>query len=128
MDFSLSPRLEKLKAEILEFIEREVAPHEEEAVAQAHMVRKGVPDPALLVALRKKAKAKGLWNLFMPDDTYGVGLTNWEYATLCEIMGRSFVAPAVFNCSAPDTGNMEILAEYGTEAQKKRWLQPLLDG
>ena len=128
MDFSLSPRLEKLKAQLLEFIEREVDPHEEEVVAQAHMVRTGVPYPPLLVAIRKKAKAAGLWNLFMPDDVHGVGLTNWEYGVLCEIMGRSFIAPAVFNCAAPDTGNMEILAEYGTEAQRKRWLQPLLEG
>jgi acyl-CoA dehydrogenase len=128
MDFSLSPRLEKLKAELLDFVEREIAPVEDEALAQTHLVRKGVPYPPLLVALRRKARAAGLWNLFMPDDTHGAGLKNWEYAVLCEIMGRSAIAPAVFNCAAPDTGNMEILAEYGTEAQKKRWLKPLLEG
>ena len=78
--------------------------------------------------MRERARAEGLWNLFLPDDQYGPGLTNWEYGMLCELMGRSGVAPMVFNCSAPDTGNMEILAEHGTEEQKERWLQPLLDG
>jgi acyl-CoA dehydrogenase len=128
MDFTLSPRLEKLKAQLLEFTEREIDPVEDEALAQIHLVRKGVPYPPVLVELRRKAKAAGLWNLFMPDETYGVGLTNWEYGVLCEIMGRSGIAPAVFNCAAPDTGNMEILAEFGSETQRKRWLQPLLDG
>ena len=82
----------------------------------------------ILVELRERAKAEGLWNLFLPDDRFGPGLTNWEYGMLCELMGRSGVAPMVFNCSAPDTGNMEILAEHGTDAQQERWLQPLLDG
>ena len=82
----------------------------------------------ILVELRERAKAEGLWNLFLPDDRFGPGLTNWEYGMLCELMGRSGVAPMVFNCAAPDTGNMEILAEHGTEAQQERWLQPLLDG
>ncbi|MBA2505417.1 MAG: acyl-CoA dehydrogenase family protein, partial [Thermoleophilaceae bacterium] len=90
-------------------------------------VKPGVAYPEILVELREKAKSEGLWNLFLPDEELGAGLTNWEYGMLCEVMGRSLVTPMVFNCSAPDTGNMEILAEYGTEEHKERWLGPLLN-
>jgi acyl-CoA dehydrogenase len=89
----------------------------------------GVAYPEILVEIRRRARDEGLWNLFMPDEEHGAGLTNWEYGVLCEEMGRSpAIAPMAFNCSAPDTGNMEILAEHGTPEQKQRWLEPLLDG
>ena len=129
MDFAPSDRVAELLDRIREFMEEHVDPVEREAVdALDKEVRPGVPYPEILIDLRERARSEGLWNLFMPDDRYGPGLLNWEYGMLCEQMGRSGVAPMVFNCAAPDTGNMEILAEHGTDEQKERWLQPLLDG
>ena len=129
MDFAPSDRVTELSERIGAFLDEHVYPVEMETLqALDSEVGPGVPYPKILVEIRDKAKAEGLWNLFLPDDRFGPGLTNWEYGMLCELMGRNGVAPMVFNCAAPDTGNMEILAEHGPEEQKERWLQPLLDG
>ena len=130
MDFNPSPRVEELRERIRAFLDEHVYPVELEALrALDDEVRAGVPYPEILVDIRERARSEGLWNLFMPDERYGPGLLNWEYGLLCEEMGRSpAIAPMAFNCSAPDTGNSEILAEHGTDSQKERWLQPLLDG
>src|SRR5947209_6380695 len=128
MDFSPSPRVEELRGRIEAFIDEHVYPVELEALkALDQEVGPGVPYPRILVELRERAKAEGLWNLFLPGEE-GAGLTNWEYGMLCETMGRSLISPMVFNCSAPDTGNIEILVDHGTPEQKDRWLRPLLEG
>ena len=127
MDFAPSDRAADLRERIRAFIDEHVLPVEREAIGQLdEHVGPGVAYPALLVEMRARARSEGLWNLFLADDDRGAGLTNWEYGLLCEEMGRSPVAPMAFNCSAPDTGNMEILAEYGTPEQQDRWLEPLL--
>ena len=131
MDFTPTPQVESLLERIKEFNEEHVYPVEMEllrALDEEVTVETGRAYPEGLVELRERAKAEGLWNLFMPDERYGAGLTNWEYGMLCEEMGRSLVSPMVYNCSAPDTGNMEILAEHGTPEQVERWLKPLLEG
>jgi len=130
MDFSPSPQVESLRERILAFMDEHVYPNERAVIEGLdEEVAPGVPYPQVLVEIRERARSEGLWNLFLPDERHGPGLTNWEYGLLCEEMGRSPVAaPMAFNCSAPDTGNMEILAEHGTDEQKDRWLTPLLDG
>jgi acyl-CoA dehydrogenase len=130
MDFSPSPEVAELRERVLDFIDAEIYPQEREIMeALDEEVAPGVPYPANLTAVREKARGEGLWNLFMPDERFGPGLKNWEYGLLCEEMGRSpMAAPMAFNCSAPDTGNMEILAEHGTPEQRERWLEPLLEG
>jgi acyl-CoA dehydrogenase len=130
MDFSPSPEVAQLRERVLDFMDDEIYPQEREIMeALDEEVGPGVPYPQNLTELREKAKGEGLWNLFMPDERFGPGLTNWEYGLLCEEMGRSpMAAPMAFNCSAPDTGNMEILAEHGTPEQRERWLEPLLEG
>ena len=131
MDFTPTPQVESLLERIREFNEEHVYPIEMEllkALDEEVTVETPRAYPEGLVELRERAKADGLWNLFMPDERYGAGLTNWEYGMLCEEMGRSLISPMVYNCSAPDTGNMEILAEHGTPEQVERWLRPLLEG
>ena len=132
MDFNPSPQVESLRERVVAFIEEHVYPQELEATEALDAEIRVDSDavyPEVLVEMRERAKSEGLWNLFMPDERYGPGLTNWEYGLLCEEMGRSpIVAPMAFNCAAPDTGNSEILAEHGTDEQKEAWLAPLLDG
>jgi acyl-CoA dehydrogenase len=130
MDFNPSPEVESLRERIEAFMAEHVDPVEAEAIqAIDDEVKPGVAYPEILIEIRAKAKEQGLWNLFLPDEEYGAGLSNWEYGILCEQMGRSpIVAPMAFNCAAPDTGNMEILVDHGTPEQKARFLQPLLDG
>src|SRR6266496_149685 len=128
MDFEPSDKVKRLQAQVREFMEREIYP----AVAVFERQLNEQPSrwqiPPVMEELKAKARAAGLWNLFLPESEHGAGLTNLEYAPLCEIMGRSLLAPEVFNCSAPDTGNMEVLARYGTKEQQKQWLEPLLAG
>src|SRR3954468_3757880 len=131
MDFAHSDRTRKLQAALEAFLAAEVYPREGEFFAEvAENRKKGNPwvPTRVIETLKEKARAQKLWNLFLPESEYGAGLTNLEYAPLCEIMGRSFLAPEAFNCSAPDTGNMEVLVRYGTPEQRKRWLEPLLAG
>ncbi|HEV7615377.1 MAG TPA: acyl-CoA dehydrogenase family protein [Solirubrobacterales bacterium] len=130
MDFAPSSEVAALRERVLDFMDAEIYPVERELMeALDDEVGPGVPYPKSLVEVREKAKGEGLWNLFMPDERFGPGLSNWEYGLLCEEMGRSpVVAGMAFNCAAPDTGNMEILAEHGTNQQKEKWLEPLLEG
>jgi len=130
MDFNPSPEVAELRERVLDFIDEEIYPQERELMeALDAEVAPGVPYPQNLIAVREKARNDGLWNLFMPDERFGPGLKNWEYGLLCEEMGRSpMAAPMAFNCAAPDTGNMEILAEHGTPEQRERWLEPLMEG
>jgi acyl-CoA dehydrogenase len=127
MDFAYSQKVQDLKARVEAFMAEHIYPNEAAILAQIAEGDRWQP-PALLDELKARARAAGLWNLFLPESEYGAGLTNLEYAPLCEVMGRSPFAPEVFNCSAPDTGNMEVLVRYGTEAQRREWLVPLLAG
>ena len=123
-----SPRAAALKKKLLAFMDEHIYPNEKRFDAE---LKPGArfENPPILEALKAKARAAGLWNLFLPESELGAGLTNLEYAHLCEIMGRSaHFAPEVFNCSAPDTGNMEVLVRYGSKEHQERWLKPLLAG
>ena len=133
MDFAPSPKTQEYLARVQAFMREHIAPIEE----QYHRDNLAANPSAdwqtwrvlpVIEELKAKAKAAGLWNLFLPDSTYGAGLSTLEYAPIAEETGRSFLAPTVFNCNAPDTGNMEVLHYFGTDAQKQKWLQPLLAG
>jgi acyl-CoA dehydrogenase len=128
LNFDYSEEVQRLRAQLEAFMEGLVYPNERTYQEQLAAVENRWTVPPIMEELKKEAKGAGLWNLFLPDSEYGAGLTNLEYASLCEIMGRSPIAPEVFNCNAPDTGNMEVLVRYGTPEQKKRWLEPLLNG
>jgi acyl-CoA dehydrogenase len=131
MNFSHSDKVRELQQRVAAFMERFVYPAESRFEEEVAGNRRG-GDPWLatevIEELKREARAAKLWNLFLPDCEYGAGLTNLEYAPLCEIMGRSPLGPEAFNCSAPDTGNMEVLARYGSAEQRQRWLEPLLEG
>ena len=129
MDFAPTARTADLKSRLETFMREHVVPAE--AVHDAELKGFGAHRWQVLPvveALKTRARAAGLWNLFLPESARGAGLTNLEYAPLCEVMGRVLWASEVFNCSAPDTGNMEVLERYGSESQKRQWLQPLLEG
>ncbi|WP_226667658.1 acyl-CoA dehydrogenase family protein [Microbulbifer aggregans] len=126
MIFEYSEKVQTLRTRLQEFMAAYVYPAEDLYFEQLQEDRWG--EPAIMEELKARAREQGLWNLFMPGSEFGAGLTNLEYAPLAEEMGRVLFASEIFNCSAPDTGNMEVLAQYGSPAQQQRWLQPLLDG
>ena len=127
MNFENSQKVKDLQEKITNFMNEHV--YESEGIYKKQVEEGGRwCIPQIMEDLKSKAKSQGLWNLFLPESDLGAGLTNTEYAPLCEIMGRSPIGAEVFNCSAPDTGNMEVLVRYGTEAQKEEWLKPLLNG
>jgi len=126
LNFEHSDKVKTLQRQVQDFMDAYVYPAEAEYEEQVQETRWS--QPRIMEELKEKARKEGLWNLFLPESDEGAGLTNLEYAPLCEIMGRSAIGPEAFNCSAPDTGNMEVIARYGDERQKRRWLAPLLEG
>jgi len=128
MDFSYSAKTRDYLGRIQAFMDAEILPSEAVYQRQVESASSRWCVPAVMEELKAKAREKGLWNLFLPESEYGSGLTNLEYAPLCELMGRSPIAPEAFNCSFPDTGNMEVLVRYGTSEQRRQWLEPLLAG
>ncbi len=126
MNFGPSAKTKELQQRLQKFMDAHVYPNEQRF--EEETARERWKPTRIVEELKVKARSEGLWNLFLPEDPNGAGLSNLEYAPLCEVMGRSHMAPEVFNCSAPDTGNMEVLARYGTAEQKEAWLKPLLAG
>jgi acyl-CoA dehydrogenase len=127
MNFEFTDKVKSLQHRLQAFMDEHIYPNEQRHYEESQYGDRWQPS-RVIEELKPKARAAGLWNLFLPESEDGAGLTNLEYAPLCEIMGRATMAPEVFNCSAPDTGNMEVLARYGTKEQKDRWLKPLLAG
>jgi len=131
MEFAFDARTEELRGQLQAFLDEQILPAEpvfEEQAAKLASEGRGWERPPIMDDLKAKARRRGLWNLFLAGHPEGAGLSNLQYAPLAELTGRSFLAPEALNCAAPDTGNMEVLAEFGTEEQKQRWLRPLLDG
>jgi acyl-CoA dehydrogenase len=131
MDFAFDARTEELRGQLQAFIDEHIVPAEsifEEQAAKLASEGRGWERPPIMDDLKAKARRRGLWNLFLAHHPEGAGLTNLQYAPLAELSGRSFLTPEALNCAAPDTGNMEVLAEFGTKEQQDRWLRPLLDG
>ena len=128
MEFEFTARTKMYMEQLTDFMRKHVYPAEATFVEQLERQSTRWQVPKVMEDLKAQARERGLWNLFLPESERGAGLTNLEYAPLCEIMGRSPIAPEAFNCSAPDTGNMETLERYGNAEQKKQWLEPLLDG
>ena len=127
MNFEFTPKVKELQKRLTAFMDEHIYPHEPRYQEHINGPDRWKPVP-VIEELKPVARAAGLWNLFLPESELGAGLTNLEYAPLCEIMGRSSMAPEVFNCSAPDTGNMEVLERYASAVLKERWLKPLLAG
>ncbi|HVT34673.1 MAG TPA: acyl-CoA dehydrogenase family protein [Nevskiaceae bacterium] len=127
MDFEYSQKTRDLLKRLNAFFDEHIYPNEDQFLKEVNTGDRWQPTQ-IMETLKAKAKAAGLWNLFLPESHRGAGLTNLEYAPLCEVMGRVIWSPEVFNCSAPDTGNMEVLERYGSDEQKKQWLEPLLAG
>jgi len=131
MEFAFDARTEELRGQLRAFLDEQITPAEPVFTEQAAKLAsegRGWERPPIMDDLKAKARKRGLWNLFLAGHPEGAGLSNLQYAPLAELTGRSFLAPEALNCAAPDTGNMEVLAEFGTDEQKARWLRPLLDG
>ncbi|MBI3781999.1 MAG: acyl-CoA dehydrogenase family protein [Deltaproteobacteria bacterium] len=126
MDFAYSKKVQDLQQRVQAFMDEHIYPNEKLYAEQVAASR--WQQPPIIETLKARARSAGLWNLFLPESKHGAGLTNLEYAPLCEIMGRSHIAPEAFNCAAPDTGNMEVIDRYGTSAHQEQWLKPLLAG
>lgn len=128
MNFDYTPKAAALRSQLNSFMDEHVYPNEAGYIAAIDTAESRWTIPPIMEEMKMRARQAGLWNLFLPDSDLGAGLSNLEYAPLAELMGRSIMASEVFNCAAPDTGNMEVLVRYGSEEQKKRWLEPLLRG